>query len=229
MIFGFLMVAMVWNAVLLVQERIPLPQKKAEVIKSEEKLRKVQYIERNRRKAFIDMGMSDELADATAKWMEQYRKHEKVMVAAMTKQGAEIGDAFCPSTGLPQPYTVMKYIVEEENKKRRVISPERLRRFETQPWYATSPVESIYNVYELDQNPAQDATLIAISSILVSKELDAIEGNPPFAKGLFGAVGRSRFQRLEKDHPRIRATVIEYFSLMFFLTMHANSDRGICN
>ena len=229
MIFGALLLAVVWNSVLLYQERVPDPQQKLDVQKgSEEKLRKIQYIMPNRRKAFTDMGMDDDMADATAKWMDQYKKHKKALLIAMNKQGAQLGDAFCPSMGLPQPYTAMQWIVEEENNKRRVIRPERLRRFEPQVWYDPGIIESIYNAFELDENPRGDATLMAISAILVAREQDALEGNPPFAKGLFSNVGRSPFVRLQKDHPRIKSTAIEYFSLMFYMTMLANSDDGIC-
>lgn len=84
----------------------------------------------------------------------------------------------------------------------------------------------MYDHFERSEARKPDATLMAVSSVILIREADALEGVSPWSLGLVGSWG---FAKLRKQDPRIQVLVIEYFSLMHLLTELANSPRGICS
>ncbi len=217
--------ALMVDAVLVAQERVPEPEGGPEVERVDEILRHLQYVPSTRRSNFKAMGMSDELAESTATYIDRYGRKQKLFKELLSEQAPLVGGAFCPGTGLPQPYAALQFLVKEENDKRDVIDPERLREFEEQEWFATAPVNAIYNHFELTRGRYADATLLGVSALLVSREDDALEGYPPFSTGIMGTRG---WAPLKKQNPRVELTVIQYFSLMHYLTELANTRDGIC-
>lgn len=213
------------NLVLVLQERLPAAVAGPEVARVDEVLQHLQYLPTTRRTNFKEMGMSDELADATAKYVDRYGRKQAAFSALLGEQAALVGNAFCPGTSLPQPYAALQFLVLETNEVRDPVDPEQLREFEEQPWFATSPVQAVYNHFEMTEGRYADATLLGVSAILVGKEDDALSGYTPFATGIMGARG---WAPLKKAHPRIEMVVIEYFSLMHYLTELANTRDGIC-
>jgi hypothetical protein len=220
-----LMVGFFVNIALITQERVPDPQAGPEVTVSDEPLRHLQYLKTSRRGNFKAMGMTDELADATANFIDKYGKQESRYKTLLEDHATEIGDAFCPTDRLPQPYAALRFLVFEENKRRDVVSADRLVRFEAQPWFESAPVVAVYNTLEVTHSRKPDATLMAVGGILLGREDDVLEGSAPFATGLMGSWG---FKRLKKDNPKVEMLVIQYFSMMHFLTELANTKGGIC-
>lgn len=221
-----LIAALMLNGVFIGLERIPVAQKGPEVEKVYEVLRHLQYLPSTRRSNFKEMGMSDDLAEATAKYVDRYTRKQKLFRELLNEQAAMVGGAFCPGTDLPQPYAALLFVVKEENERRDAIDPELLREFEEQPWFQSAPVNAIYNRFELTEGRYADATLLGVSSLLVSREEDALGGYAPFSTGLMGTRG---WAPLKKQNPRVELTAIQYFSLMHYLTELANTRDGICS
>ncbi len=218
--------AVMINLVLVFQERLPEAKGGPEVSRVDEILRHLQYTPSSRRNNFKKMGMSDDLAESSAKYIDRYTRKQPLFVQMLNEQAAMVGSAFCPGTGLPQPYAVAQFLVTEVNERRDVVDPERLREFEEQPWFMTSQVPAIYTRFELTEGRYADATLLGVSALLVSKEDDALDGYAPFSTGIMGARG---WGHLKKEHPRVELTAIQYFSLMHYLTELANTRDGICS
>ncbi len=225
-ILGLLFVAFVLNSVLVYHEKVPLPNEGPEVERVEEKLRHLQYLPTSRRNNFKEMGMGDEQADAAANMVDRYLKQKDKFKAMLADQGAEVGDAFCSSDRVPQPYAVLRYLVIEENERRDVFDPARLITFEEQPWYGLAPVDAVYNELERTDGRKADATLMGVSALLLGRESDALDGNAPWSTGLMGSWG---FKKLKRENPTIEVMVLEYFSLMHYLTELANTKDGICS
>jgi len=171
------------------------------------------------------MGMSDDLADATARYIDRYQRKVKLFDEMLTEQAADVGRVFCPGTGIPQPYAAMRFLVSGVGGRRDVVDVERLKLFEPQPWFDAAPVDAVYNRIELTSGRKSDATLMGVVSLLLSKEDDALDGQSPWSTGLMGSWG---WGPVRKTYPSSEMLVIQYFSLMHYLTELANTREGIC-
>jgi hypothetical protein len=220
------LVAGVLLVTLLVTERIPSVEQGPELKKIQEKLRTLQYLPNNRRANFEVMGLDNELADAAARYVGRYDRQTEKLKKILDEETAELSQALCPSEDLPQPYAAMKYLLEESSGARYVVDPIQLRTLEPQEWYDRSLVPALYDHFERSEARKADATVMAVSSVILAREVDALEGVAPWSLGLVGSWG---FGKLKSREPRIQILVIEYFSLMHYLTELANSPRGICS
>jgi hypothetical protein len=221
------LVATMVSAALLWTEQIPRVERIDETHHDYDKaLRSLQYVPNQRRYNFQQFGMTYEMAESTANQIARFEKQRERFAQALTEQAAEVGDAFCPSESLPQPYAALAYLVEEENGVRRVTDWTLLRRLERQPWYDQSLVPALYDKFERAESHRSEATLMAVSAALLRKESAALDGESPWSTGLTGTFG---FSRLVGREPRIEQLAIEYFGLMHFLTEIANGQGGICS
>jgi hypothetical protein len=174
------------------------------------------------------MGMSDELADAAANHAARFAGQTERFRKVLEEQSAEMTDVLCPSEKLPQPYSMLAYLVYEEASIRYVADPAMMQRLERNPWFDTENIEGLHNAFERVENRRQEATLMAISAGLLNREDAALEGVSPWYRGR--GIGSWGFQRLERSEPRITRLAIEYFGFMHFLTEIANEpQRGICS
>ena len=226
LIAGLMSVAVIVHVVLLYQERIPSTSATPEVRKLEEKLRTLQYLPSNRRANFQTMGMELDMAEASASHISRFQRQEEKFIRLMDEQAAELVEAFCPTTQLPQPFAALQYLVYEENRIRYVVDPLTMKRFEAQPWYTASLVPALYDHFERTDRRKSEATLMAVSAVLLDREVEALDGRNPWSLGVLGGWG---FGRLVKQDARVKALAIEYFALMHFLTELANARKGICS
>lgn len=225
-IAGLLILAFLVNGMLVVQERLPIAEQAPDVRKIEEKLRTMQYLASNRRANFQAMGMSFELAEATANHISRFDRQQEKFERLLDEQAAELVEVFCSTEKVPQPYAALAYLVYEENGARYVIDPSTLRRLERQKWYDASLVPALYDHFERTERRKPDATLMAVGALLLDREEAALDGQAPWSIGLVGTWG---FPRLVKQEPRVERLAVEYFGLMHYLTELANTQRGICS
>ncbi|HHO51121.1 MAG TPA: hypothetical protein ENK18_09695 [Deltaproteobacteria bacterium] len=223
---GLLIVGILVNAALLVFERLPTREVIETSKKYDEPLRGLQYLAGSRRSNFQVMGLEFEMAEAAAGRISRFQQRQARFLKMLDEQAAEVVDVFCPGE-LPQPYAALAYLVEEENGIRRVIDAGTLTRFERQPWYDLDGLTPrLYEHFELTESRKAEASLMAVSAVLLSREEDALSGRSPWSLGLVGGWG---FSRLSSKEPRIQVLAIEYFALMHFLTELANTQTGICS
>ncbi|MEZ4234757.1 MAG: hypothetical protein R3F59_01050 [Myxococcota bacterium] len=223
-IASLLVLAALVNGTLLYFEVIPSRQVEQGETNLNERLKNLTYIPGNRRANFQAMGMDVDLAEATASNFNRFSRQREKFERLLDEQAPELSRVLCPAE-LPQPYGAMSILVYEENGVRRVVDPATLRQFEHQKWFDASLVYPIYNAYERTPNRRAEATIMGVSAALLGMEEDALEGRSPFSSGVLGSWG---FSNLSSQQPRVRQLVIEYFSLMHFLTELANTGDGIC-
>lgn len=218
-------VAFVLNLALAWNEELPKPVTGDEVAKIDEPLRHIDYKPTNRRNNFKEMGMDDDLAHAVATRIDKYVNLKAKLVDLLQQQAAEVGDAFCPTAGLPQPYAATQFLVEEENDRRAVVDSGRLVRFEAHPWFDKSPVLQVYTELESVEERRADATVMGVGALILNKEADVLDGASPWSRSIVGSWG---YSALKRRYPKVEVMTIEYFSLMHFLTELANAPDGIC-
>jgi hypothetical protein len=223
-IAALLIIAVLVNGMLLVNERIPAKIAEVEVETSDERLKNLAYTAGNRRANFQVMGMSVDLAEDTANHYSRFARQAERFDGLLEEQATELTPLLCPGR-LPQPYAALAVLVFEENGVRYVVDPTTIKQLEPQKWFDASLVPALYDQYERTPNRRAEATLMAVSAALLGMEEDALEGQSPWSRGVLGSWG---FSRLEAQQPRVRRMVIEYFSLMHFLTELANGQDGIC-
>ena len=221
------LVAFVLNLFLVVKEQLPDGEVKQEVTRVEERLRHLQYLKEQRRSNLKEMGLDDDFAHAVASYIDShYVRHQQRFQDLLAEKAGDVGVAFCPSAGLPQPYAALEFLVHEENQRRDVFSPDRLLSLEAQPWFGTSQATAVYETLEVTESRKSDATLMGVSALLVSREKDVLAGRSPWSMGALGSWG---FRKLKKESPSVEILVIQYFSLMHYLTELANTREGICS
>jgi hypothetical protein len=227
-----LALCLVFSLALVVQEPIPDLEVKEEVTLDDEPLRHLNYVPSARLNNFLEMGMDEELAQTTSALVAGLQPNRERYLKLLDEQALEVGVAFCPSpSGLPQPYAAMQFLVVQEAGKRDVVDAlGGLFRFEVQPWYTKDGrAPQVYNTLERTARRKQDATLMGVSAVLLSREEDAIRERGPWATSLLGGVGFGAFATLKSENPRIAQLAAEYFALVHYLTELANEQDGICS
>lgn len=222
---GLLLVAVLVNGALIALERVPSSDATEVVTRVDEPLRHLLYTPTNRRNNFKIMGMDDDLAHVVATRIDRHTASQARLEELLTRHAADVGQAFCPNSGMPQPWAALRFLVREENGRREVVDPTRLLAFEPQPWFAAAPVEQLHREFEAVAQRPPDATLMGVSAALLGKEIEALEGRSPWSRGLVGSWG---FRRLSRDAPQVEKMVVDYFSLVHYLTELANRPGGIC-
>lgn len=222
---ALLITAVLFNALLLYQERIPSRVAETEVVTTDERLKNLQYNAGTRRDNFKLMGMGFDLAESTANQFSRFEKQKGKLERLLDEQASELIGVLCPGE-LPQPYSALSILVVDENGTRNVVDAVTLVRFEPQPWYAASNVDGLYDRFERTKDRRADATLMAVSAVLLNQESAALDGESPWSTGVVGTWG---FGRLQKRSPKVTQLAIEYFALMHFLTELANTKKGICS
>jgi hypothetical protein len=225
---SLLVLAVVFNSVLMYLERLPTPEVRDELNKLyDEPLRKLTYLPGNRRNNLKVMGMTDDLADAAANHAARFAPQTERFRKMLEEHSAEMTDILCPSEKLPQPYSMLAYLVYEDNAVRYVVDPGTMQKLERNSWFDTENIPGLYDAFERVENRRTEASLMAVAAVLLNREDAALEGVSPWYRGR--GIGSWGFQRLQNSEPRITALAIEYFGFMHFLTEIANEpQRGIC-
>lgn len=216
------------NSVLIYQEDMPDPAALQELETYQEPLLTLTYGRSNRRQNFETMGLSTDLAHLAATYSERLETQQKRWDATLARDQTGLTAYLCPNKEVPQPYGMLRYLVYEDAQRRYVVEPSRLKELEVQPWYDVSPVPAatLYEHFEKTERRKSDATLMAVSSALLGMEAAAVDGATPWS---MGALGSWSYPNLQKQNPRLKRMVIEYFGMMHYLTERANRPGGICS
>jgi hypothetical protein len=223
-----LFVSLALNAALVIQEKVPELEVDEDPQLRREPLRLLTYSSRQRRKNFEVMGLDEEHRDRAATIADRLHKQNAKRYRKMfEEQGLDVARTFCPTTsGLPQPYDAMRYVVLEEGGQRDVIDgTNALFLFEEQEWFGAAGADAVYNRLERRQGRRNDATLMGVSALLLGRENEAVNERGPWSTGFLGG---GSFSTLESENPAIRQTTAEYLALVHVLTEIANEPDGLC-
>ncbi len=224
-ILALLLGVVVVNSALMYFEEIAAPEGVAEV-KDEvkDKLAGIPFTPSTRRSNFKSFGLTDDMVETASTQIKRLMAREARFKELLTAHADVVGPALCAG-GLPQRYSAMAFLVQEQEGKRVVMDPERVTFFEVQPWYDPALVQDVYNEVELSSPPRENSTVMGVSAVLLGKEDSVIEGKSPWGRGLGS---RWSFDSVLKNHGDAKRLLIAYFSFMHLLTEYANQDGGVC-
>lgn len=215
-----LFAAVLGVAILAVMEEAPKPTG-TYVPPERSPLRTLAYTATTRRGDFVQMGMSDELADRTAKAIAGHERNQLQLTAMLKQQADLVAPSFCPGD-LPQPYAALRVLVDQRNGRRSPVDSAAFRGFQEFGWVDGVPLQALHARYELSED--RPGTLMAISAVLLGREQEALDRRAPFVSGPLGG----GWSALKSDAPHVESLVVGYFSLMHYLTQLANRDAKIC-
>ena len=150
---------------------------------------------------------------------------EGVGVQLAENAGVLVNVHYLNATSEPLQAEVYVNLVIEDAGQRRAVDFRKISQLDWQDWEKTATVQGVYVDTELVDERQPDATLMAVASILLSKEQDVLDANAPWGRGL--AVQWS-WAKVKKENPQITDLVIDYFATMHLVVEMAQSEDGIC-
>ncbi len=181
-----------------------------------------------RKSNFKDMfGDDDRLASAAAGKIKKLHKRRGQFREKIVEHADEVSSALCPTSGTPQRYAALSFLVEAEGERKKVIRANSITYLEVREWYADGYVSQVYNELELSKSRRADATLMGVASILAGQEPLVLNSEAPFNhRSGFGNWG---WAGVLKRWPEVENQIIDYFALMHMFTEIANDvEKGIC-
>ena len=201
----------------------------AVIMKNEDPLIGMVYAKQNREENLAAFGMDEGLVTATVARMRKIEDFYREKISALLLDAGsvdEVADALCGETTQVRPrYGALRYLVIEDAGQRRAVDFRKISQLDWQDWEKTATVQGVYVDTELVDERQPDATLMAVASILLSKEQDVLDANAPWGRGL--AVQWS-WAKVKKENPQITDLVIDYFATMHLVVEMAQSEDGIC-
>jgi len=177
---------------------------------------------------FKAFGLPEDLAeDAASRARVIYNDNERLRIM-LAEQPELLSQFFCPTSGVPERYSALHVLVEQDEQsggfiERDVIRYDRVTSLDIQDWEANSLVGQVYNDVELTTRRRPDSTAMGVGAVLTVRETDLFERNAPFGNINW------RFGRLRSNHADLDAKIAQYFALMHVLTEIAREpETGIC-
>jgi len=225
-----LVVTAVFFAVLWHTEA-PLPQPDNQAVTvQEDRFRSVRWI---RQDLFANMtevfGLPEEEAKAVAGRVKQItdRGEDARLRSILDNTGLRerVWPAICydGDNTMPQPYSMLEFLVVENGGKRFVLKPQDLFDFESQSWYAEANIPGLYDAQELADDRRLDSTALTLAGIFLSQD-EAVYAR----EGMFRLGSRGGYIRLSKDKPHVKAMIRDYLALVYVFAEFANQEGGVC-
>jgi len=223
-----LMAAVMVNAYLIYKEFVPIPAALASRVQPDV-LPLLSYIKTQRTVNLTQMGLSAADIDEAERHFKEYDRDKESFFKMFDHDDTEmvqVAGALCPGGELPQPYSALAVLVSEANRQRTVITS-RTESLSVQPWFDSSAARNLYKEWQQVRDPQDDATVMAISAMLMGETPKALKREAPWGRELFSDAS---FTTVKRAYPPARQLVPEYFAMMHFMSELASDDtRGICN
>ncbi len=226
-IFALLMVGTLLNAALIWGETIPRPEED-EIQLADPEVARLVYRKVNRAGNLEKMGLSGDLLSAALDSLDRYGASKDAWFAIFDSDDTAtvaVAEALCPGGALPQPYAGLGVLVRMVSD-RAELAQVADQKLEGQPWYDPVLAKALYSEWELRRDRAEDATVMAVSAMLLNEPYRALKREFPWGRGIITSGGTDDVMR---EFPRAERVLPEYFALMHFLAeLAADPDRGLC-
>ncbi len=227
-----LIIAVVSNAAFILTEEELKPDEKGDIKKGEtyDELRLLTYTASNRRDNFKRFGLNSKQAQMAARRASRLVKDQRDRLNKALSDGqTELSGVFCAGSAdrLPERYEALGYLVTQDGDRRGVLSGGRVVYLQKQEWFDVSGVGDLYDTLDAKKTRKRDATVMVLAAVLLNKEQEAFEEEPPWSPAL--GVGQWGWRPLQKQYPKATEMVIDYVALMHVLTELARGSGGICN
>ncbi len=230
---AFLLTGIGVNLYLMVDERVVESEKTVRHrVERVDPLLDIKYTKANRKGNLNSLGLEEgEVNRALERLgdLDDAQERNRSMLAMFLDQAGDqtrLDRAFCGSGQVRPRYAVMSYLIKEEGGKRKALSLRRVSGLEVEAWSKTARIAEVYGELELASERKEDATVMGLAAILLSREQDVIDHSSHWGEGLRG---RWSWEKVKKDNPGIDERVIEYLALMHLSLEVATAEGGFCN
>lgn len=225
------------NGYLFVMEQklgLPTADTKVEIEKARtDPLKQVLLKAAKRNSNMRDFGLPENLKQAAVdKAAELTSDRKRPNLEKLFKEASDQGyaspmaEAFCFEGDLHPRWAALEFLVRENDDGRQAIDPFEERILPVQGWFANSPVREVHDKLELAENRQPDATAMGIAAVIAGKEMDALEGRPPWGAG--GILGNWSMSSVIDRNPGIDRQLVVYFGSMHAMAETAEAI-GFCN
>lgn len=228
-ILGVGLVGLLMNGWMLSQETISVTGQEDDLVNDEvrDPLAGISYVSRHRDKHLRSFGLPDNLRSKTIKKIQWLEKNSKERIMKwLHEDSASMGAVFCAG-GMTQRYGALAVLVKNDSDIRHTIKPKSLNELAEQSWYDPVSSEQVYRFLEEATDRHEDATVMGVAAILLSRESDVLKTRSPWGSSWTG--GWSLEDVLDSDET-ITRDLVNYFSMMYYITELANQKGadGIC-
>ncbi len=226
---GFLLAGLGVNSYLLLGERLVESEKQVRHQVERVDRLELTFSKANRKGNLVAFGLSGgELDSSLARLNDMDDDRNRAMLAShldLAGDQLQLDKAFCGSGQVRPRYAALAFLIKEEGGKRKALSLRRVSGLEYEGWAKTARIAEVYGELELAEERKEDATVMGVAAILLSREQDVLDRSSHWGEGLRG---RWSWEKVKKDTPGIDERVVEYFAL-FHLTMEvATGEGGFC-
>lgn len=214
------------NVFLISNEHIETALPQNEEIEYDDRLSDLVYSKSNREQNLASFGLSSEQVKQSGKYFRRYEKMER-QIGARLKNGdlAEYTRIFCARTEDIRPrYAALGMLILMENGERIIWDPKEHNEFAFQAWASPYSFEGIYEDIEKGRSELPASTAMVVAAFVSGAEEGLISRQEPW-----GRSGRSwSWETVQKQYEKHMDKVVEYLSLVHYVTELANADEGIC-
>lgn len=214
------------NAFLISKEHVETVTAEEREIEYDDRLGDLVYSKGNRESNLEDFGLSGDQIKQSKKYFRRYEKMEKQIAARLKKSDeGNLRSVFCSRTEEIRPrYAALEYLILEDNGQRVVWDPKANNSFEAQPWAAAISLETLYEDIEKGRSELPASTAMVVTAFVAGEEEQVISRQEPW-----GRSNRSwDWDAVRSQYERKQSLVVEYLSVLHFVTELANEDEGIC-
>lgn len=210
---------------------VPLPQPDNQAVTvQEDRFRSVRWIRQDLYTNMTDVfGLPADEAKAVAGRVKQITERDEGARLKSILENTVLRDRVWPAIcydgdkTLPQPYSMLEFLVVETGGKRSVLKPQDLFDFESQSWYAEANVAGVYDAQELADERRLDSTALTLAGIFLSQD-EAVYAR----EGMFRAGSRGGYVKLSRDKPHVKTKIRDYLALVYVFAEFANQEGGVC-
>lgn len=223
------LLAIILNGYVISDEHIEVTSQQEVVENYEDQLADVLYVEAERERNLGRFGFDEQLlrqANRQFKRLERYRPQ----LTAQLKDAEDqllIAEIFCPrdSSSVRPRYAAVRLLIKEEGGKRDVVAPRVDLKLVEQEWSMTLPLLDIYESIEKTKEDLSNSTAMVVAAFLTKNEEALIRRIEPWGRALDGSWD---WEAVREKYPKIEGQMVDYISLMHFMTEIANDEDGIC-
>ena len=214
------------NVFLISAEHIDTVQPEVDDIEYDDRLSDLVYSKSNRDQNLTAFGLNESQVKQSRRYFKRYEKMERQILGRLT-QNAETGltDIFCSRTEDIRPrYAALGTLILMENGERIIWDPKEHNNFDVQAWSSPYSLESIYEDIEKGRSELPSSTAMVVTAFVSGVEDSVVTRQEPW-----GRSNRSwDWDVVQSKYANNMRKVIEYFSILHFVTEMANSENGIC-
>lgn len=214
------------NGFLISTEHIDRIRPEVDDIEYDDRLSDLVYSKSNREQNLAAFGLNESQVNQSRRYFKRYEDMERQILGRLTQNvDAGLADIFCSRTEELRPrYAALGTLILMENGERIIWDPKEHNSFEVQAWVSPYSLESIYADVEKGRSELPASTAMVVTAFVAGVEDSVVTRLEPW-----GRSSRSwDWELVQTKYAKNMNKVVEYLSILHYVTEMANSEKGIC-